>query len=169
MKKTAIALLLIFNSIVAAAQTDWVDFKIDNKLSIKFPSKPTQEIDGTLISVTKDSTAFMSAIILDLAQIAHVDSATLAQSKENPEFVAGLRNFLNSKNQVVKLDEFKLGKWHGFTSYSSSGVAADIRNKYYSVYMLFIGTKLYWFNVILSATADSKNKDYYFSSVSFTK
>jgi hypothetical protein len=147
------------------AQTKWINYNIDDKISVKFPSPPNKESDGTLLSLSKDSTAIMSLIILDLAQIANIDSATLAQSKENPEFVAGLRNLMNSKSHFVQLDEFKLGKWHGFTSYSSSGIATDTRNKYYNVYMLFIGTKLYLFNAILSATADSKIKDYYFSSI----
>jgi hypothetical protein len=164
-KNLTIVLLLLFGSIITQAQTNWINYKVDNKISVKFPSKPIQISEETLLSANKDSTAMVSVSILDLAQTAQIDSAQLAKVKEDPAFVANLKDFMNSKSPYVKLEDFKIGKWNGYTNYTSMGVATDPRNKYHYVLMIIIGTKLYLFNAILSATANAEIKDDYFSSI----
>lgn len=166
MKNLTLALFILFNSIIAQAQTKWINYKIDNKLSVKFPSQPTRMSDDILLSSNKDSTAVFTITVIDVAQIAKIDSAGLAKAQENPDFIKGMANFMNDKSHYAKLEDFKTSKWNGFTTYTTMGLGSDPRNKYYHVLMIFIGTKLYMFGAILTATANTKVKDDYFSSIS---
>ena len=56
MKKVffAIGFLVVLTS-VGHAQTDWIDYKIDSKLSIKMPGVPTSGDDYSVIAMSKDS------------------------------------------------------------------------------------------------------------------
>lgn len=164
-KTLSFTFAFLFGSIVTQAQNNWISYKVDNKISVKFPSKPTQLSDDILFSSTKDSTAALTAVVIDLAKVANADSAALAKIIENPDKLKGLANALNNNSHYAKIEDFKLGKWNGFSSYTSTAIGTDLRNKYYHLFMLFIGTKAYMFNVILSPTADTKVKDDYFSSI----
>jgi hypothetical protein len=165
-KNLTIALLLLFSSIIAQAQTNWINYKVDNKISVKFPSKPTQMSHDILISSNKDSTAEFTMSMIDIAKIAHIDSAGIAKNLGNPDIMKNMADFINEQHRYSKLKDFKIGNWNGFTTYTSMAVGANPRNKYYNILMLFIGTKMYTFEVVLAATADSNIKDDYFSSIS---
>ena len=155
----------LFSSIVTQAQNNWISYKIDNKISVKFPSKPTHLSDEVLSSSSKDSSAALFIAVIDLAKIADADSAAVAKIIENPDAIKDLANVMNNNTQYAKLEDFKLGKWNGFTSYTSTAVGTDPRNKYYHVFVFFIGIKAYMFSAVLSPTANSKIKDDYFSSI----
>src|ERR1700721_2972015 len=99
MKKNFLALIVIilmFN--LVHAQTDWINYKIDNKLSIKLPTQP-ENIDRGVMAHTKDSLIFFAYKVVE------VDSATLAKAISSPGFLDGLKAAMAASQPGLSLGE----------------------------------------------------------------
>ncbi|MES2278246.1 MAG: hypothetical protein V4592_19605 [Bacteroidota bacterium] len=162
---TLIALVLI-TAVTAKAQTGWVDYKADNHISVKFPSKPAEIQPGTVGIVTADSVTCRIGVI-DIQKIAGVDSATLASMKENPEFIEQMRAGMQKNAKGTEIQPFKLGTWKGLTSYTSTGTGTN--NMHYKIFIVVYGTTIYNLSAKTPAKADAKIGDSFFESLVFSK
>ena len=146
MKRTLTLLIaIVFATAVAHAQTGWVDHKGDERISLKFPAEPTEVTPGSFAAHDKDSVVYIFTIV-DFVQVAGIDSVALAPIKNTPEFAVQLKSGINQSLPNVTFDDFKLGTWKGFTSYTSTGV--DLNKKKYDMFMVIIGNKLYSFSTV---------------------
>jgi len=157
---------LIFAALIAVttvnAQNGWVTHKGDNRISIKFPSEPMELTPGSFMAVDKDSIAYIFTIV-DLAQVANIDSTALAPVKATPEFAAQLKTGMEQGLPNVDLADFTIGNWKGFTSYRSSGL--DSKKKKYDLFMFIIGSKLYNVSTVSADGAGTKGRDDFFNSI----
>jgi len=154
---------VIFAVNIIHAQTNWITHKADNRVSLKFPTEPVERIKGTFIATSKDTSIAYVFTVVDFAATAGVDSTAIAPYKTTPEFASQLKAGILKSLPTVELEDFKIGTWKGFTSYTSTGV--DNKSKKYFLFMFIIGNKLYSVSSILAPNADIKKKDEFVSAV----
>ena len=150
---------------IANAQTGWISYKGDNRISVKFPAQPKELSPGSVMAQSSDSVVYVFTIV-DFVQVANLDSAAIAPMKDSPEFAAQLKVGMKSSLPDVDFSDFKIGKWKGFTSYTSSGL--DSKKKKYDFFMFIIGSKLYSTSTISMDGKGTKNKEDYFNSITVT-
>src|ERR1700744_642124 len=138
--------VLLFTVTTIHAQTGWVDHKADNRISVKFPTLPQEVVAGTFASRDKDSLSYVLTVV-DFVAVANIDSTALAPMKDKPEFTAQLKQGVGSSLPNVALDDFKISKWKGFTSYTTTGVNSKEKSKIY-MFMILIGNKMYSLSTI---------------------
>ena len=123
MKKIlALAIAAMLTVTIAYAQNGWVTHQGDNRISVKFPTDPKELVPGSFIAVAHDSSVVCVFTLVDFVKVAGIDSTTLAPIKNTPEFAAQLKSGMGKSLPNVNLDDFKIGTWKGFTSYTTSGV-----------------------------------------------
>jgi len=152
----------VFAVTFASAQTGWVDHKGDNRISLKFPSEPKEVSPGSFAASDKDSVVYVFTIV-DFVTVAGIDSTTLAPIKNTPEFAGQLKTGIGQSLPNVTFDDFKLGTWKGFTSYSSTGV--DPKMKKYDMFMVLIGNKMYSFSTVRSNSTGTQGRDSFLGSI----
>jgi len=151
--------------IIADAQSGWVTHKGDDRIAVKFPSEPQESIPGTFVALQDTSVVYVFTIV-DFTKLG-IDSAALAPIKTTPEFAAQIKTGMKQSLPDVDLEDFKLGAWKGFTSYTSSGT--DSKRKKYDVFMIIIGNNLYSLSTVRAYGVDTKGRDYYFASALLLK
>lgn len=157
---------IAITSIVTAAkaQTNWITYKVDNHISLKFPKQPVTLKPGTIGVMDADSVKYGISTI-DLSKAANIDSATLATMKENPEFIDQMRTSMQQTGKVT-IEPFKLSTWHGLTSYTSSGVGLD--NKKLNMLLIIYGATIYDIFTISPPNTNTKNGELFLNSATFT-
>src|SRR3569833_3298171 len=91
MKKIYLFLAAIILTInFSFAQTGWVDYKIDNRVTAKLPTAPQALMEGTVMALTPDSTVCVVTKINNKA-VAKLDSAAIAPMLDSATFRDGLR------------------------------------------------------------------------------
>lgn len=162
-KLITLLFIIIIAGNITHAQTNWITHKADNRVSLKFPTQPVERIKGTFIATSKDSSIAYVFTVVDFAATAGIDSTSIAPYKTTPEFAAQLKAGIVKSLPTVELEDFKIGTWKGFTSYTSTGV--DNKSKKYFLFMFIIGNKLYSVSSILASNADFKKKDEFVSTI----
>jgi hypothetical protein len=164
MKKTIGLFIITFVCVtIGYAQDGWVSHKADNRISVKFPGEPKEVIAGTFATHDKDSLGYALTVV-DFVTVAGIDSVTLAPMKDTPEFAAQLKQGMGSSLPGVALDDFTIGKWKGFTSYTTTGVSSTQKTKMY-MFMVLIGNKMYSLSTVVPDGRSTKGRDNFFSSL----
>jgi hypothetical protein len=156
-----IATALLIN--IAQAQTAWVNYKIDNRLSVKMPAEPAKLDENSFYVRTKDTCIYIVAK-LDMQKLAGLDSAMLTTQSTTSAFANSFKTGMAGQMPGSELGEVVIGKWHDYTSYNINGINASKKLKIYT-FMLFVGDKAYSLMAILPETKNTSGKDYYFSSL----
>lgn len=163
MKKLYVLFFTALITIVAAhAQTGWVNYKFDNKLSVKLPAQPQKYGQNSQKASTKDSTVCIVTLI-DLKATTHLDSAALVALLPTPEFAAGLKNSMLGQMAGFTLGDMQIGKWNGNYSYTMEGSNAAKKLKTYT-FMVIIGNNLYALNCLVPDGNNIKDKENFFAS-----
>lgn len=153
----------ILTAPIAKAQTGWITHKGDERVSVKFPAEPREAIPGTFIATDKDSTGYVFTIV-DFVKIAGIDSVALAPMKDTQEFADQLKVGMVQSLPNVVFDDFKIGKWKGFTHYTSTGYSSEQKRKYY-LFMFIIGSKLYNASAVIPDGVGIKGRDDFWASI----
>ena len=141
MKKIyTLIIALVITAGVANAQDGWVTHVADNRVSIKFPVEPKELTPGSFITTDNTGIAYVFTMV-DLKEVAKLDSVALAPMKATPDFAAQMKTELLQSLPGVDLADFTIGTFKGFTSYTSTGT--DAAKKKYDIFMFIIGNKLY--------------------------
>jgi hypothetical protein len=169
MKKplTMLVAVVLLTLTVVHAQQPWVSHKVNNRVSFKFPSTPREFIPGSFMSVSPDSSVVYIFTLVDFAKVANLDSAALAPVKATPEFAAELKKGMKQSLPDVSLSDFAIGKFNGFTSYSSWGF--DPKKKRYDMFMFIIGTNFYSFSTVTTYGTLLSSRDRFFASIRLTQ
>jgi len=159
--------LLLFTAIIvltaAHAQTGWVNYKFDSKLSVKLPAQPQKYGQNSQKASTKDSTQCIVTLI-DLKASAQLDSAALVPLLPTAEFASALKGSLLGQREGFALGEVTIGKWNGHYSYTFEGTNATKKLKTYT-FMVVIGNNLYALNCFVPDGNSIKDKDNFFASL----
>lgn len=155
------AIILAINC--SFAQTGWVDYKIDNRVSAKLPTAPKDLLPGTVMSLTADSTVCVVTKV-DFKAAAGLDSAALAPMLDQKEFSDGLRNGMGGQMKGFTLSDVKTGTSHGWHTFSLDGVNESQKLKSYT-YMVVIGQYMYSFTAVVKDGRDTKHRDELFASI----
>jgi hypothetical protein len=162
-KKLFLLVAAIFLFTFTHAQGTWVNYKIDDKISVKLPSEPQQIQEGTTMTKDKDSVIYLT-ILVDFVKVAKIDSAGLAPYLATQQFADGLKTGMLSKMPGSTMDDVKIGKWKNYYSYTIEGGNAEKKLKLYT-YMVIIGSKMYGLMCIVPVGIGPANKDNFFSSL----
>jgi hypothetical protein len=167
MKKLLILIIVAIITItIARAQGGWVTYKADNRISVKFPSEPTELTPGSFMSASKDSTIVYIFTMVDFLKVAGIDSVALAPIKATPEFAGQLKVGLKQSLPDVYMSDFRIGNWRGFTSYTATGI--DRKKKKYDMFMVIIGNKLYSISTVTAEGANLRSREQFFSSLTLS-
>jgi len=163
-KITTLLTLVILSAGVARAQSNWVNYKIDDKLSVKFPHQPAVLEEHSVYAKDGDSTLYMVASI-DFAKIPQkLDSAQLAAVAPTMEFANEFKGGMLSQMPGSTLGDVTIGKWNGYTSYTMDGGNAANKQKLYT-FMVLIGTKIYSLMAIMPENYSTSGKSSFFGSL----
>ncbi|OOQ59913.1 hypothetical protein [Mucilaginibacter pedocola] len=171
MKKICYLLLFVLTlSVSARAQTGWVTQKLDDKLSVKFPSAPEKitknGVEGYTLKA-KDSVGYI-VNFLDFKQVANLDSAGLAPMKDKQEFADQLGAGLASATKNYTFGNVTIGEWKSYTTYSMTGTENTTKGTI-SIRMILIGSKMYSLSCRVPANLVTKNSDLFFASAEVLK
>jgi len=153
----------VFSITLACAQVTWVNYKIDNRISVKLPAQPQDVGNSTTLVKDKDSIIYLT-ILIDFQKVAQADSATLAPYLPTQDFANGLKTGMLSKMPGSTLGEVKIDKWKGYYAYHVDGENAEKKLKLYT-YMVVMGSKMYGLMVIAGSDKSTKGKDDFFDSL----
>ena len=142
---------------------DWIDYNIDNKVSVKLPAEPTRINDNTVMAATKDSTSCIITLD-DFQKTANLDSARLSLMLPTKEFADGIKNGMLENMPGFTLGEIKVGKLNGHYTYTIEGGNPTRKLKCYS-YMVVIGKDMYSLSAVMSDKKAPKDKDKFFASL----
>jgi hypothetical protein len=167
MKKIiSMVILTVVSVTFTFAQTAWITHKADNRISVKFPGEPKEVIAGTFAMRDKDSVAYVFTVV-DFVAVAGIDSTALAPMQDSPEFASQLKTGITSSLPGVAIDDFKVGKWKGHSSYTTSGVNTKDKSKMY-MFMVLIGNKLYSLSAVIPEGKAITSRDEYFASLTLS-
>ena len=168
MKKIlSLIIIALFTITIVYAQANWVAYKADNRVSVKFPSEPREITPGSKMATLKDSSVVFIFTLVDFVEVAGIDSVALAPIKTTPEFAAQMKSGIVKSLPGVNFSDFTIGTYKGFTSYTSSGT--DEKKKKYDMFMFIIGNKLYSLSTVMKSTvATTKSRDDFFASIAIT-
>jgi hypothetical protein len=155
----------LFAITIANAQNGWVDHKGDERISVKFPVEPTEVVPGTFAAHDKDSVAYVFTIV-DFVKVAGIDSTVLNPIKNTTQFTDQLKVGISQSLPNVTLDDFKIGTWKGFSTYSTTGT--DLKKRKYDMWMVLIGNKMYSLTSVRGDTANTQGRDNFFNSLKLT-
>jgi len=158
---------VLFTLTIAYAQESWVNHKVDNKVSIKFPSQPKEFMPGSFLAMAPDSSVVYIFTLVDFAKVANLDSAALAPVKATPAFAAELKTGMTKSLPDVNLADFTIGNYKGYTSYTTSGL--DSKKKRYDMFMFIMGTNFYSLSVVTTYGALLEGRDKFFASITLSQ
>lgn len=171
MKKTYYLLLFVLLlSAAAKAQTTWIAKKLDEKISVKFPTEPQKDTKNGIDVYTlreADSVAY-SASVIDYKVVANLDSATLAPVKDTRQFADQWRMGLASKKTNYTFGDVTIGKWESHTTYSLSGSEKTTKNTLF-IQAILIGSKMYYLSCRVPANMVTQKKETFLDSVELLK
>jgi len=166
MKKLCLLFFTALITITAGhAQNGWVDYKFDNKLSVKLPAQPQKYGQNSQRASTKDSTVCIVTLV-DLKAATQLDSAAMVALLPTADFAAGLKSSMLGQMAGFTLGDVKIGKWNGNYSYTIEGGNASRKLKTYT-FMVVIGNNLYALNCLVPDGNNIKDKDNFFASFKF--
>lgn len=154
---------IIFTVNISYAQTGWVDYKVDNRVSAKLPTAPQTLMEGTVMALTPDSTVCIVTKV-DFKAAANLDSAAIAPMLGTEEFAKGLRTGMLGQMTGFTLSEAKTGKLQGQYTYSLDGANEAQKLKSYTL-MVVIGQYMYSFTALVKDGRDVKHRDELFASI----
>jgi hypothetical protein len=158
--------LLLITTILALnivhAQTGWINYKIDNKFSVKLPSQPN-DVQGSQIVQDKDSLVYVITVV-DFVKAAGIDSATLVPMAPTQDFANSIKTGMLGQMPGFTLGDINIGKWNQLVSYHIEGENTEKRIKTFS-FMILQGSHFYSLTTIVPYGKDSKSKDDFFASL----
>ncbi len=153
---TLISAITLLN--FAYAQTDnWVNYKIDEKLSVKLPTQP-ETINRGVMAHTPDSLVCLAY------KLAEVDSATLTRAVSSPGFPDGLKAAMSASQPGLNLGEMKAGKWHGYTCYNVDGAKPAMGLKV-GLLILIVDGRIYTLGAMMPDRHDINEKNIFFNTL----
>jgi hypothetical protein len=132
---------------IACAQSTWITYPIDAKLSVKVPTQPTKADQYSVMSMGNDSCVYVITKV-DMKVAAGLDSATLVGLAPTQEFADGLKSGMLEKMQ----------------GYSVDADNPTTKIKSYT-FMIIMGSYLYSLSAVLPESKTSSLKDTFFSSL----
>jgi len=150
---------------VVYGQNGWITHKMDDRVSVKLPGKPTWIQAGTDSLKDKDGLIYF-AILVDFVKIDDIDSATFAKYLPTQEMATSLKTGMLSKIANSNFGDVKIDRWMGHYRYTAEGENAEMKLKFYT-YMVIIGTKMYGLTVVVPDGKSPKGKDDFFASLTF--
>ena len=163
MKKIFISLILILvTCTIVHAQTGWVDYKVDNRVSVKLPSQP-QIKQGYPYAKDKDSSVYI-VIAIDFVKATGIDSTQLLPLEGNPDFGNSLKTGMLGQMPGSTLGDVKIGKWNGHYTYKVDGGNESKKVKEFT-YMIAWGNYMYSLIAIVPDGKSTQGKDDFFASV----
>jgi hypothetical protein len=149
--------------LAAFTRLDWSPVKLDDRVSLSFPSQPTQsEFNGNQMWMSDiDAGTRVMAMIVDMEKLG-VDSASLTPYLDQPEFYESFRNgALNNMPGATLVDE-KHFQINGVHVYDMAVKYDDpSKSKYTKVYIrnMILGSKIYALNFFENKSTDNlRNK-----------
>ena len=171
MQKTYYVLLFVLLlSAAAKAQTGWVTQKLDETVSVKFPTTPQKitKNGGDSYSVKgKDSIQYVAAVV-DFAAATHTDANALAEMVDKPEFAEGLKQGFTEKKLNYSFGDMTVDKWKTYNIYNITGTENTNKSKLFT-HMLFVGTKMYILSCMVPASLNTKLNEVFLSSADLLK
>ena len=163
MKKAFLLLFVIaLSTKLTKAQTDWINYKVDDRISVKLPAQPEFKQGGQFVK-DKDSSVYI-VMAIDFVKVAGVDSVQLGPYEPTPEFGNQLKSGMLGKMPGSTLGDVKIGKWNGHYSYTMEGGNETKKVRIY-VNMVCWGNIMYALMNIVPEQNSTKGRDYFFASL----
>ncbi|WP_295671558.1 hypothetical protein [uncultured Mucilaginibacter sp.] len=156
-----VAAILMIN--LAHGQSAWVNYKIDNKLSVKMPAEPKPIDEHTKMAMDKDSSYFLIAVV-DFIKVAGIDSAQVAAYAPTQEFANGIKTGMLKELPGLSLGDVKIDKWNGYYCYHIEGGTTEKKIKFFT-FDVIIDSKMYGLTVLSRDDKSLQGKDDYFNSL----
>jgi hypothetical protein len=154
---------IVVNCCLFAQTNSWFTQKLDDKISIQFPNKPTTSDEGKVYLLFDNDSTVYTANVTDLGLMG-LDSAMLAEQVETEEFKEQFKMGLAMQIPGIEIKEMTTEKWKGYTTYLLKGTY-DERKALVFFKCVFINNNMYTLFCIADAKKSLANKEQFFNSV----
>lgn len=154
---------IVVNYCLPAQTNSWFTQKLDDKISIQFPNKPTTTDEGKVYLLFDSDSTVYTANVTDLGLMG-LDSAMLAAQVETEDFKEQFKMGLTMQMPALEIKELTTEKWKCYTTYLLKGTY-DERNALVFFKCVFINTNMYTLFCIVDAKKSTANKEQFFNSV----
>ena len=163
MKKTLLFLITgVLAITVAHAQSNWIDYKIDAKVSVKIPAAPRTIDDFNVMSTDSNKTVYVIGLV-DLLKSEGTDSLTLITKSRTVEYANKMRDELVKSMPGFQLGQIVTGIWKDYTCYHMEGVYTPKNAKVY-MFLFIVGSKLYSLTALVPENVSNQGKDAFYAS-----
>lgn len=159
MRKIAFLILVMFTVVIAKAQDGWITYKVDDKVSVKFPGEPMKSNNEIAFRDKYDLQYSISSE--DLVAHLGIDSTRLAEDQKTQDFLDFLKKRISTNLHSGVIEDFKIDNWKGYTSYRSVITGTSRKAKMY-IFMVLIGNKMYSLTAILYDYINPGTKEGFF-------
>jgi ABC-type transporter Mla MlaB component len=164
MKKLFVLLITAFlASNFESAQSSWLNYKIDGKLSTKLPSQPKTLNENSVYALDKDSLVYIVTVV-DLKKVVKLDSAALVPLATTTDFANKIKEGVEQKMHGFAMGDIKIGKWKDYTSYKLTG-ENDVKQVNSYTLMIIVGSKLYALMTLTPENKTGRGKNSFYSSL----
>jgi hypothetical protein len=163
MKKYCFVVIAVICSInFARGQASWIDYNIDNRVSVKIPSQPKKIDEFNVMSSDMSGSVYVIGAV-DLAISDGTDSAKLVTLAPTAEYATMMRTKLIESMPGFEMGEIKTGLWKQHNAYYLNGIYTRTKGKVY-MFLFIIGSKMYNLAVITPENSGGQAKDDFFAS-----
>jgi hypothetical protein len=163
MKLFFFLLVIVLETSIVKAQNNWIEYKIDDKLSVKLPKQPVTLNEHSVYIKDQDTTIYVITKV-DMFKTDGLDSSKLASLATSSQFTSQIKNSLQREMKGSALGELNIGKWRDFICYNVEGDDSAKKIKFYTE-TIIVGTNLYGLMIILRESQKNNHKDDFFNSL----
>jgi hypothetical protein len=168
MKKFRLLFVIIALSInFVFAQNNWINYRVDDKLTVKFPAQPNKLNEYGVFVKTIDTAVFILSTV-DLSKTDGLDSATVQSRAPTSEFANSLKDGMLSEMKGFTLGNVNIAKWNNYTCYNINGNNTSTKMSIYA-FIVFIGTHAYDLMAIMPDNHGQAQKNLFFHSLQLTQ
>lgn len=167
MKRATLICFLLFTSVFAFAQKNWVKQKLTNRVTVAFPAAPSKTA-GTTFALKDTTGVIYTATYSFIAQNLKIDerafSKLLTTNEFASEFLSGLQTTLAGYN----LQEIKIKQHKNYVSYTTEG-KNEGEHKSIFLNIIFVDGIYYSLSCVLPDGVNGANKDIFLNNFQLTK
>ena len=163
MKLFFLLIAIVLETSIAKAQNNWIEYKIDDKLSVKLPKQPAVLNEHSVYVKDQDTTIYIISKV-DMFKTDGLDSSRLASLAPTRRFADQIKNSLQRQMNGSLLGEMNIGKWNNFTCYNVEGDDSSKKIRFYTLTVV-VGTNLYGLMIVQRENHNNAKRDDFFASL----
>lgn len=167
MKRATLICFLLFTSVFAFAQKNWVKQKLTNRVTVSFPTAPSKTA-GTTFALKDTTNTVYTVTYSFIAQNLKIDEKAFSKLVTTEEFASEFQNSLHATLSGYNLEPIKIKQNKNYVSYITEGKNEDEKKSIF-MHIVFVDGIYYSLSVVIPEGKSFNNKDIFLHNFQITK